>query len=157
MTNLKLLDNKNIQLNMATITIQRTSENFNRLRDFRIYIDGEKIGTIADGETKDFIIFSGQHSIVAKIDWCSSPEISFDIKDTDTKTFKVGGFKGGNTIVLIMIGLVALYFTLKVLLQNNYAIFLLLPAALILIYYITISRKKYLTLTEIKTSDFGER
>jgi hypothetical protein len=138
---------------MATIKIQRTSELNNRLRDFRIYIDGGKIGTIKDGETKDFVISSGQHSIVAKIDWCSSPEISFNIKDADTKTFKVGGFESGNKIVLITIGLIALYFILKVLLQKNYAIFLLLPVPFILGYYIIVERKKYLILTEIEISD----
>ena len=142
---------------MATIKIQRTSELNNRLRDYRIYIDGEKIGTIADGETKDFIISSGQHSIVAKIDWCSSPEISFNVVDTDTKTFNVGGFKGGNKVVLITIGLIALYFILKVLLHYEYAIFLLLPVPFVLGYYITIERKKYLILTEIETSDLPKK
>ncbi len=37
---------------MAKIKLQRTSENKNRLRDYQIYIDGQKIGTIANGETK---------------------------------------------------------------------------------------------------------
>jgi hypothetical protein len=142
---------------MATIKIQRTSELNNRLRDYRIYIDGEKIGTIADGETKNFIISSGQHSIIAKIDWCSSPEISFNIIDTDTKTFNVGGFKGGNKIVLITIGLIALYFILKVLLQNSYTIFFLLTVPFVLGYYITVGRKRYLILTEIETSDFPKK
>jgi len=138
---------------MSKIIIQRTSENFNRLRDYRIYIDGEKIGTVADGETKDFVISEGQHSIIAKIDWASSPEISFDIKDSETEIFKVGGFKGGNQLILIMTGLAILYFILKVLLQTNIAILLLLPAALVLVYYITIGRKKYLTLTKIEPGD----
>lgn len=142
---------------MATIKIQRTSELNNRLRDYQIYIDGEKIGKIADGETKDFLISSGKHSIVVKIDWCSSPEISFNIIDTDTKTFNVGGFKGGNKVVLITIGLVALYFILKVLLHYKYAIFLLLPVPFVLGYYITIERKKYLILTEIETSDLPKK
>jgi hypothetical protein len=142
---------------MATIKIQRTSELNNRLRDYRIYIDGEKIGTIADGETKNFIISSGQHSIIAKIDWCSSPEISFNIIDTDTKTFNVGGVKGGNKIVLITIGLIALYFILKVLLQNSYTIFFLLPVPFVLGYYITVGRKRYLILTEIETSDLPKK
>lgn len=141
---------------MATIKIQRTSELNNRLRDFRIYVDGEKIGTIKDGETKDFVVSSGQHSIAAKIDWCSSPEVSFNIKDTDTKAFKVGGFESGNKIVLMTIGLIALYFIIKVLLQKNFAIFLLLPVPFILGYYITVGRKKYLILTEIGISDLDK-
>jgi hypothetical protein len=39
---------------MATIKIQRTTEYNNRLRDYNIFIDEQKVGTIANGETKDF-------------------------------------------------------------------------------------------------------
>ena len=60
---------------MAKIKLQRTSENKNRLGDYQIYIDGQKIGTIANGETKEFETNNGQHSLVAKIDWSSSPEL----------------------------------------------------------------------------------
>lgn len=64
---------------MATIKLQRTSEYINRMRDYHILIDGQKVGTIANGETKEFETTNGQHSLIAKIDWCSSPEINLNI------------------------------------------------------------------------------
>ena len=97
---------------MATIKIQRTSEYINSLRNYRIFIDGQKIGTIANGKTKEFEITAGRHSIVGKIDWCSSPELTVDLNDNDTKTFLIGGFKNGNWIMPITIGVIVLCFVL---------------------------------------------
>lgn len=51
---------------MATIIINRTSEYLNRLRDYGVYIDGKKVGTIANGETKEFNVSTGQHSVFMK-------------------------------------------------------------------------------------------
>jgi len=78
---------------MAIFKILRKDEYNNKFRPIKIFVDGENIGTIANGETKDFNVHSGRHSIIAKIDWCSSSELSFDIKDNETKTFSLGGFK----------------------------------------------------------------
>jgi hypothetical protein len=55
---------------MATIIINRTSEYLNLMRNYGIYIDGKKIDTIANGETKEFNISVGHHSLYTKIDWC---------------------------------------------------------------------------------------
>ena len=105
---------------MATIKIQRTSEWNARLRDFKIFIDEQQVGTIANGETKEFTTPAGKHTITAKIDWCSSPDLTINADDNKTKCLKVGGFKNANWM---------------------------LPIALL--YYLTIGRKKYLRLEEI--------
>ena len=84
---------------MAKIILKRTSEYVNRMRDYKIYLDGLNIGTIANGETKQFEINTGQHSIIAKIDWCCSPEINVNLIENETKSLKVGGFKNGNWIM----------------------------------------------------------
>ena len=67
---------------MAKINIQRTSEYNNRMRDYQIYIDNKKVGTIENGENKDFEIEEGTHIIEAKIDWCGSPKVTIEIKTT---------------------------------------------------------------------------
>ena len=41
---------------MAIIKLQRPSELLNLLRKYQIYIDGINIGTISNGETKEFSI-----------------------------------------------------------------------------------------------------
>lgn len=134
---------------MATIKIQRTSEYINLLRDYRLFIDGQKIGTIANGKTKEFEITSGQHSIVAKIDWCSSPELTFDLSDTDTKTVLIGGFKNGNWIMPLTILIIVLCLVLSYAVDSDYILLPVIPTFLIMIYYLTIGHKNYLTMTEI--------
>jgi hypothetical protein len=67
-------------------------------------------GTIANGETKDFPTTAGQHTVTAKIDWCSSPDLSINVNDNQTKTLKVGGFRSGQIVMPIGFGLFVLHF-----------------------------------------------
>lgn len=43
-----------------------------KARAYRVFVDGVKIDEIRDGETKQFDLPEGEHSLVLKIDWCSS-------------------------------------------------------------------------------------
>ena len=131
---------------MASIIINRTSEYLNRLRNYDVYIDGEKIDTISNGETKEFNISAGQYSILTKIDWCSSQTLLVDINDNETKSFKVGGFKNGNW--LIPAALVILSSISSRLFDFNYLFYLIIPFFLSMVYYMTLGRKQYLTLKE---------
>jgi hypothetical protein len=97
---------------MATIKIQRKNEYINLLREYRLLIDGQKIGTIANGQLKEFELPSGQHTIIAKIDWCSSKEITFDLNDNDLKIFLVGGFLRRKWLNLLWSGLLIISLTL---------------------------------------------
>jgi hypothetical protein len=134
---------------MATIRLKRTSEYNNRIRDYEIFIDGQQVGTIANGETKDFPTTEGQHTVTAKIDWCSSPNISVDINDNKTKNLKVGSFRYGQILMPIGLVIILLHFILSKFADFEYIIFLDAPLFLLFIYYLTIGRKKYLTLEEI--------
>ena len=134
---------------MATIKLHRTNEFNNRTKDYKIFIDGQQVGTIANGEAKDFTTTVGQHTVTAKIDWCSSPDISIDIKDNQTKNLKVGGFKNGQILMPIAIGLIVLHSILKKFAEINYIIYLIAPLFILLFYYLTIGSKKYLTLSEL--------
>ncbi len=134
---------------MAAIRIKRTNEYNNRMRDYKIFIDGQQIGTIANGETKEFPTTEGHHTVTAKIDWCSSPDILLDINDNQTKDLKVGGFKNGQILMPIGLGIIVLHFILSKFADFEYTIFLVAPLFLMLFYYLTIGRKKYLTLEKI--------
>lgn len=134
---------------MATIRLKRTSEYNNRMRDYKIFIDRQQVGTIANGETKDFPTTVGQHIVTAKVDWCSSPDISVDINDNQTKNLKVGGFKYGQILMPVGLGLIVLHFILSKFADFDYTIFLVAPLFLLMVYYLTIGRKKYLTLEEV--------
>lgn len=134
---------------MSKLIIQRTSEYNNRMRDYGIYMDGQKVDTISNGQAKEFTIAPGRHTLYSKIDWCSSPEISFEISDSETKIFKVGGFKNGNWIMPLALGILLLSYVVKQVYGVNYLFYLVIPPFLLLIYYLTIGRKKYLTLKEV--------
>jgi hypothetical protein len=64
---------------MATIQLTRKKEFQAAVRDYQIYVDNQKIGSIANHETKEFAISPGRHQIAVKIDWCSSPNIDFEL------------------------------------------------------------------------------
>ena len=132
---------------MAKINIQRTSEYNNRIRNYQIYIDNKKVGTIENGETKDFEIEEGKHIIEAKIDWCGSPKVAVDIKNGETKNLNVGGFKFGRWLTPASIGLIVLHCIMERFFGFEYIIFLVYPVFFLLVYYLTFGRKKYLTLT----------
>jgi hypothetical protein len=119
------------------------------MRDYKIFIDGQQVGTIANGETKDFPSAVGQHIVTAKIDWCGSPDISIDLKENQTSNLKVGGFKYGKIIMPIGLGIIVLHFILSKFVDFDYTIFLVAPFFLMMAYYLTIGRKKYLTLEKV--------
>jgi hypothetical protein len=133
---------------MATIKITRTKEFNNYLRDFQVFIDGQKVGTIANGETKEFEVSPGSHTINAKIEWCNSPEISFDTNET--KSFMVGGFIHGNWLMPLGFLLILLHYVLQITVDFRYTFYILLPLFLYFAYFLTLGRQNYLTL---KTAD----
>lgn len=138
---------------MEILRIKRTSEYNNRMRDYKIFIDGQQVGTIANGETKDFFTTDGQHTETAKIDWCSSPNILVDIKKNQPINFKVGGFKNGQLLILTALVVIVLHFIFSKIANFDYLIYLEIPFFLILFYYLTIGRKKYLTLSVLNETN----
>ena len=133
---------------MAKLIIIRNSEYVNRLRTYRIYLDGVKLGNVANGDSKEFEVPAGQHQVWAKIDWCSSPTISFEVKEQQAKTYQIGVFPGANWLIWTSIGILILHFFLSFTIHFSYAIYLIVPAFLVLIYYMTIGRKRYLSIRE---------
>ena len=140
---------------MAKIKIKRSSEYNNKMRAIKILVDGKQIGTIADGETKEFTTSEGAHKIEAKIDWCGSPEVLFTVKDAEIKYFNIESFsqknKFFNSIYLVLV-ITVLHFVLAQTIDFHYTFLLILPTFFLLLYHLTVGRKKYLTL---KKMDYG--
>jgi hypothetical protein len=133
---------------MPTINITRTSAYMNRLRDYQLYLDGKKIGTIGNGQTKQLETTAGQHTLLAKIDWCSSETVSFTLSESETQNLRVDGFKHAHWMMPVAMGAIALHFVVNLFFDFYYTIFLVIPAFLLLLYYMTIGRKSYLQLKE---------
>jgi hypothetical protein len=133
---------------VAKLIIIRNSEYVNRLRTYGIYLDGVKLGNVANGDSKEFDVPAGQHEVLAKIGWCTSPTISFEVKEEQAKTYEVSVFPGANWLIWTSIGILVLHFFLSFTIHFSYTIYLIAPAFFVLIYYMTIARKKYLSIKE---------
>lgn len=136
---------------MAKVIIQRTNEFNNRLRGYGIYIDGNKVGTISNGQAEEYVVTPGTHTLIAKIDWCTSPEITFDVKEDDKKYFRVGGFKYGNWLMPLALIVIIMSYIVRRVYKIEWTFYLVIPVFLLLIYYITFGRKNYLTLKETES------
>jgi hypothetical protein len=134
---------------MATIRLIRTNEFNNRMRDYKIFIDGHQVGTIANGETKEFPAPAGKHTVIAKIDWCSSPQISIDLHENQTKNLQVGGFVNGQFLMPMLFGIILLHSAFSIFAEFEYFKYLVVPVFILLFYNITLGRKAYLTITEV--------
>jgi hypothetical protein len=131
---------------MTTIQITRPKEWQNRIRKYHIYVDNEKVGEVANGETKDFLITPGQHTVVAKIDWCSSPEFSHNYSSDEIQYLKVSSNKIMKWLPLLVFPILILNLFFRKLINPDYIMFLFVPVLLVVIYMLTFGRRKYLTL-----------
>jgi len=120
-------------------------------RNYGIYLNQKKVGTIGNGQTKEFEIDSGIYEINAKIDWCRSQTLEFEVTNNENKTFEIGGFKYGNYIMPMGLGLILIYFLLTYILEIEFKflISIALIGPLFLLYYITFGKNRYLRLIEI--------
>lgn len=127
---------------MASIRIKRSNEYINALRVFEVLVDGVLVGSIRNGETKEFPVAAGRHAVMAKIDWCTSSVVLVDVHEDETVDLRVGGFKSSQVFMPIALGLV-----LILLFALEKIIFFLVPVVMWLLYMTTFGRRKYLTLS----------
>ncbi len=133
---------------MGKIIVSRVQEWNNRLRQIGIYIDGQKIGTIANGEIKTFEVPDGTHFLKAKIDWCGSRDLDFCISGEEKKYFKLSGYKLGKFIIIYALIVIILNYIGNKLWKTDNLFLLFIPALLIMVYYLTIGRNDYLQLKQ---------
>ncbi len=53
-------------------------------RAYKVIIDGKEAGKILKGQTLQFDLAPGHHTLRLKIDWCSSRELIFDVAEGKT-------------------------------------------------------------------------
>jgi hypothetical protein len=72
---------------MSVLNIVRDAGYADRLRAYQVILDGVKIGEVRDGQTQQFAVSPGQHTLSLKIDWCGSKVIDFAIAGENQVTF----------------------------------------------------------------------
>ena len=137
---------------MTKISIQRQSEWNNKARKISIYIDNKKVGVINDGDTQEYPTETGTHEVFAKIDWCRSQKKEISLNQDETKMLSLSGFKYSTWIMPILLGLLLIYYILTYAFKINAPFLITLPAIAFLypMYYITLGKNRYLTLTQKK-------
>jgi hypothetical protein len=137
---------------MAKIIIERNSEWNNKARKIGIYIDGEKVETINDGETLEFEVTTGTHELLAKIDWCGSKTLSMELSENEEKTIKLSGFKYSTIITPLIFGFMLAYYLSKYAFNLDMNFLIVCVALLFLypLYFITLGKNSYLILQELK-------
>ena len=65
---------------IATIHVQRVSNRWvDRLRAYRILVDGQERGKVSRGESLELAVEPGAHVVQARIDWCRSPILEVNL------------------------------------------------------------------------------
>jgi len=136
--------------NKTKIILNRSSEWRNRMRNYRVFINGKEADTIRNGATAEYLVEPGNNDIECKVNWYGSRSFTANLKQGENVYLRVrSGMKLYNLFLLLMM---AGFFLLLFYRRNPDkpswvmpAIYLLLiPAVLYSLYYFTIGRKDYL-------------
>lgn len=68
---------------MTTLTVQRDKGWTDKVRKYRILVDGVEIGRLGEGATLIHQVGEGPHVIQATVDWCGSQPLNFEAKSKD--------------------------------------------------------------------------
>lgn len=68
---------------MPDMVLTRGSYYTDRLRAYKVFVDGEQRGLIRNGETVRFPVSQGEHSVMLRIDFCRSPELAVAVGEKD--------------------------------------------------------------------------
>ncbi|MDB6063961.1 MAG: hypothetical protein JWR26_169 [Pedosphaera sp.] len=88
------------------ITIRRedgTKGYADRLRAYKIKVDGVLVGSVRLRDSFTIPISPGRHSLVIRIDWCGSQQIEFEAKPGEHISFECGCSVTGRRSALIHI------------------------------------------------------
>ena len=135
---------------MSILIINRRSEWTNGGRKIGLYLNKEKIGTIENGETKEFEIKPGEYKLRAKIDWCGSQNHILSFTENEVRTVELTSFPKNKwtfpVLILVQIILLGLSYLIEI---NQYFIMVFSIFLLIYLFYpITFGRNNYLKLYE---------
>ncbi len=81
------------------IRINRDTGYADRLRAYKVVLDGNVIGEIRNGQQVEFDVGSGKHQLNLKIDWCRSNMVDFEMNQ-DSVQFECGSNLRGFKILL---------------------------------------------------------
>jgi hypothetical protein len=84
----------------TTIWVSRDSGYADRLRDYRVLLDGAEIGRIGNGGERSFEVAAGRHQLMMKVDWGRSNILSLEVGPDQRMKFRCGSNLRGWRILL---------------------------------------------------------
>jgi len=130
---------------MATVVVQRSRTYINRFRQIDLYMDGQKVGSIANGQALSFAIPPGPHTLQAKLDWWSSPVKTFTAVE-GTTTFSLDGFRQHRVVMVSLLVLSMGHLFMQAVFRSDVLIYILMPGLMLLAGFLIVGRHRYLSL-----------
>ncbi len=87
----------------SMLRITRGTSYADRLRAYKIRIDGKTVGTIRAKETKDISIVPGEHDVVITIDWARSNIVKISAMEGKVVEMECGSNLVGWRLMLILV------------------------------------------------------
>ena len=81
------------------LTIHRPAGWQNKLRAYDVVVDGQVVAKLRDGQSTDVPVAAGPHRVQLKIDWCTSPELTVDVRPGAPVALTCG--KGTRTLLTL--------------------------------------------------------
>jgi hypothetical protein len=74
----------------AQITVRRKTSYPDRLRAYKVRLDGVVVGSVRARDSVTIPVPPGKHSLVLRIDWCGSEQIDFEARPDEQIVFECG-------------------------------------------------------------------
>jgi hypothetical protein len=117
---------------MATLKLMRPDEQSNRSAAMVVFLNGQPLGSILNGETKIFDIPAGSYKLDAKIESQGSRTRKFSISSAGLKSFVISSAAKANAPEPLLSG-------------SFLDVFI---GSLLLLYYFTVGHNRYLNIEE---------
>ncbi len=131
---------------MTRLKIHRSNQWYGGVRDYKIFLDNQKIGEVGKGDTKEFTLPEGKHELFAKIDWFETKKVSLNLEKDEEKVIVLkSSQKSKLTIPFILI------FTSLVYLSDlnlEFLLLLFIPFVLIMIYTLTLGKHTFIIIEQ---------
>jgi hypothetical protein len=136
---------------MATIKIFRKKEWRTRNTVVEIYMDEQRIGYIANGETKEFEAPAGHHQLKAKMGWYGSRKVNCTLYNKGIQSFTIyPNIFYTRIYPLIVLGIVFLFIYLTKTIKMNHFYHQAFPPFIIILTlsFLILGRFTYLIIKE---------
>jgi len=134
---------------MANLKIVRPQKFLAKYKKFKILVDGQDIGDIADGETMEFDLAQGAHKMCGKSRWRGSKEIYFSITGNEMVTYSLSRTNYNTIAFIIAIFIIFRRHFLDQYIDKGILVFIQWAGIIFILLNFTVFRNKHLEFTRL--------